>query len=75
MMADYYLIRKGNYFIEDLYHARPNGRYYYTKGWSWRAYAAYICAIAIPFPGFLGTLGVQSSKRDSGSFYTLFGNI
>ncbi|KXJ86579.1 permease for cytosine/purines, uracil, thiamine, allantoin-domain-containing protein [Microdochium bolleyi] len=60
MMSDYYIIRKGNYYIEDLYSSDPSGRYYYTKGFNWRAYAAYLTGVALQFPGFLGTLGVKS---------------
>ncbi|KAH7025154.1 permease for cytosine/purines, uracil, thiamine, allantoin-domain-containing protein [Microdochium trichocladiopsis] len=60
MLSDYYVIRKGNYFIEDLYSTDPKGRYYYTKGFNLRAYAAYVVGVAIQFPGFLGTLGVTS---------------
>lgn len=60
MLADYFFIRKGNYFIEDLYTSDPNGRYWYFHGWHWRAYLAYLVGIAIPFPGFIGILGVES---------------
>ena len=60
MVADYFWIRRGNYFVEDLYTSNPNGRYWYYKGWHWRAYVAYICSIALPFPGFLGQLGVKT---------------
>lgn len=60
MIADYYLVRKGNYFVSDLYRADKSSRYFYYKGWNWRAYVAYICGVALSFPGFLGSLGVVS---------------
>jgi len=60
MLSDYFFIRRGNYWIADLYTSNPNGRYWYWHGVNYRAYVAYICGIAIPFPGFLGVLGVES---------------
>ncbi|KAH7038378.1 permease for cytosine/purines, uracil, thiamine, allantoin-domain-containing protein [Microdochium trichocladiopsis] len=60
MLSDYYVVRNGNYFIDDLYSADPSSRYYYTKGFHWRAYVAYIIGVALQFPGFLGSLGVTS---------------
>lgn len=57
MVSDYYFVRNGNYWIEDLYTDDPNGRYWYKSGFHWRAYAAYICGIVVPFPGFVGAIG------------------
>lgn len=50
----------GNYWVEDLYSDDPNGRYWYQHGFHWRAYAAYLCGVIIPFPGFIGSIGVKS---------------
>jgi NCS1 family nucleobase:cation symporter-1 len=72
MLADYFFLRKGNYFIEDLYTSDPKGRYWYFHGWHWRAYVAYICGIVIPFPGFLGTLGVKSMAAELGPAKKLY---
>jgi NCS1 family nucleobase:cation symporter-1 len=63
MLADYFFICKGNYFVADLYSSNPRGRYWYTYGVNWRAYVAYISGIALPFPGFLGQLGVKSMAK------------
>ena len=41
--------------------SRTNKHYYYTKGWDIQAVIAYICGIALPFPGFVGTLGAKVS--------------
>jgi len=41
--------------------SRTNKHYYYTKGWNIQAVIAYICGIALPFPGFVGTLGAKVS--------------
>jgi len=76
LVSDYYFVRKGvfslnrqvneannigNYWVEDLYTDDPNGRYWYWHGFNWRAYAAYVCGIAIPFPGFVGAIGAIPS--------------
>jgi NCS1 family nucleobase:cation symporter-1 len=60
--VDYYLITKGNMWITHLYDgSRSNPHYFYTRGWNINAYIAYIAGIALPFAGFIGTLGVNVS--------------
>ncbi|KAI1339534.1 permease for cytosine/purines, uracil, thiamine, allantoin-domain-containing protein [Xylariaceae sp. FL0016] len=56
MCADYYLVRKGYLEIRELYDARRTGPYYYTFGFHWRAYAAYIAGILINVVGFAGAI-------------------
>ena len=63
LMANYWLISRGYYKIDDLFTARRDGAYYYTKGWNIRAYVAYILAIAPNFAGFLGSMGVPMPVR------------
>ncbi|MBX7431201.1 NCS1 family nucleobase:cation symporter-1 [Mycobacterium sp. Y57] len=41
MVADYFLIRKKNLEIQQLYSLDPGGTYYYTKGWNVRALWAF----------------------------------
>lgn len=38
---------------------RSNGTYWYSRGWNWRAYAAYFAGIVPVFPGFLANVGVK----------------
>jgi NCS1 family nucleobase:cation symporter-1 len=40
-----------------------NKHYYYHKGWNIQAYIAYIAGIALPFAGFVGTLGAPVSEE------------
>jgi NCS1 family nucleobase:cation symporter-1 len=64
-----YLLTKGNVFIGYLYDGtRSNRHYYYHRGWNIQAVIAYLCGIALPFPGFVGTLGakVSTSATDLG---------
>ncbi|KAI9737082.1 MAG: hypothetical protein M1834_000672 [Cirrosporium novae-zelandiae] len=81
MICDYFLLTKGNVFIGSLYDGSSwNKHYYYTRGWNIQAVIAYISGIALPFPGFVGTLGPTVSKpaQDMGhlgwllSFFTSF---
>ncbi|EXJ94881.1 hypothetical protein A1O1_03280 [Capronia coronata CBS 617.96] len=63
MVADYYVLTKGNIFLRHLYDGnKANPHYYYHKGWNVQAYIAYVVAVAIPFPGFCGSLGANVSE-------------
>ncbi|KAH8821310.1 uracil permease-like protein [Xylogone sp. PMI_703] len=63
MICDYYLLTKGNVFPRYLYNgSSSNEHYYYAKGWNIQAVIAYLCGIALPFPGFVGTLGAHVSE-------------
>ncbi|ORY99812.1 permease for cytosine/purines, uracil, thiamine, allantoin-domain-containing protein [Absidia repens] len=55
LIADYYIVKKGHYAVEDLY--SPSGIYWYKYGINWRAYAAYIGGIIPNIPGFVGAMG------------------
>lgn len=49
-------------YVGNLYDpSKSNKRYYYAKGWNIQAYIAYIVGIALPFTGFVGTLGPKVS--------------
>nr|POE77586.1 allantoin permease [Quercus suber] len=62
MVCDYWVLTRGNVFISHLYDgSRDNKHYYYHKGWNLQAVIAYLCGIALPFAGFVGTLGPKVS--------------
>ncbi len=42
--------------------SKMNKHYYYHVGWNIQAYIAYVAGIALPFPGFVGTLGPPVSE-------------
>ena len=57
-----YLLTQGNVFIGYLYDGtKANQHYYYHRGWNIQGVIAYFCGIALPFPGFVGTLGANVS--------------
>lgn len=63
MICEYFLLTKGNVFISHLYDgSKENKHYYYAMGWNLQAVFAYIVGIALPFPGFVGTLGPHVSE-------------
>lgn len=57
IVSDYYLVRKGYFEIKELYSGKPTGPYYFTLGFHWRGYAAYIAGILINVVGFAGAIG------------------
>jgi NCS1 family nucleobase:cation symporter-1 len=60
MICDYYIVRKGYIDVKELYDARKEGPYYYTAGFNWRGYAAYICGIVINVVGFADAVGAKN---------------
>lgn len=57
ILCDYYVVRKGYLEIKELYSARKRSPYYFTYGFSWRGFAAYIAGILINIVGFAGAVG------------------
>ncbi|KAJ7599114.1 permease for cytosine/purines, uracil, thiamine, allantoin-domain-containing protein [Mycena floridula] len=77
MITDYYVIHKGHYRVSDLYDARQDGWYWYTFGFNFRAYTAYIAGILINVVGFAGATGrdvpLAATRIYQMSFFTGFG--
>ncbi len=44
MVADYWIVRRRELVVEDLFSAEPGGRYHYRSGWNPRALAAFLVA-------------------------------
>ncbi|KAJ5091524.1 Uracil permease [Penicillium alfredii] len=59
MICDYYIVRRGYLDVKALYSARKTDPYFYTYGFSWRAYTAYFAGILINIVGFAGAVGRQ----------------
>jgi NCS1 family nucleobase:cation symporter-1 len=51
MICDYWVIRRQQLSLKDLY--LTDGRYSYASGFNWRAVAAFVAAIAPVVPGFI----------------------
>ncbi|KAH4064026.1 hypothetical protein HBI52_037390 [Parastagonospora nodorum] len=59
MICDYYWVRKGYLQIKDLYSGKKTGPYYFTLGFNWRGYAAYIAGVLVNIVGFVGAIGKE----------------
>ncbi|EEA25686.1 uracil permease [Talaromyces marneffei ATCC 18224] len=59
IITDYYFVRKGYLELRELYSARKHSPYYFTFGFSWRAFTAYISGILINIVGFAGAVGAK----------------
>ena len=51
LIVDYYLIRRTELSVSDLY--REEGRYTYSGGWNWAAVIAFMAGVLPNLPGFL----------------------
>jgi nucleobase:cation symporter-1, NCS1 family len=67
MIADYFVVRRGELVVDDLY--RRHGAYEYARGVNWLAIAALVVAVAPSLPGFVTALrGVPAT----GVFGTIY---
>ena len=58
LIVDYYLIRRTELHVDDLY--KEDGRYTYSAGWNWVAIAAFILGVLPNVPGFMNAAFPQS---------------
>ncbi len=66
LIVDYYLIRRTELNVDDLY--ADNGRYTYASGWNWVAIIAFVLGVLPNVPGFLNAAFPQSFP-DVGDFF------
>lgn len=59
LIADYFLLRKMDLCVEDLF--KEDGQYGYVKGWNWVAVLAFVLAVLPNLPGFLYKSGFVES--------------
>lgn len=71
MVCDYYLVRKGFLDIKELYDGRKDGPYFYTGGFNWRGYAAYIGGILINVVGFADAVGAKNVPQGAKYIYNV----
>lgn len=71
MLADFFLA-KGNIFISHLFDPTKANEYYrYHKGWNIQALIAYLIGIALPFPGFVATLGAPGVSDGGRNLFSM----
>jgi NCS1 family nucleobase:cation symporter-1 len=67
MIADYFVVRRQQLEVDDLY--RRGGAYEYRGGVNWIAVVALVAGIAPNVPGFLGALGVLTASPLATTIY------
>ena len=70
LIADYYLVRKKQLVVEELY--QEDGRYRYSNGFNSQAIIALLLGIIPNIPGFLTTVGVVSKEVVPGWISNLY---
>lgn len=72
MVTDYYLIRRRELSVEDLYSLSPTGAYYYSGGFNLAAVAALVVGVLPVIPGFLEKVEIVSKVPKV--FSVIYGN-
>jgi NCS1 family nucleobase:cation symporter-1 len=60
LLCNYYIISRGYIDIPSAFTSDKTGPYYYSSGWNFRAYVAYIIGVVPNFYGFLNNMGVAA---------------
>lgn len=72
MVTDYYMIRRRELSVEDLYSTSPTGAYYYSGGFNLAAVAALVVGVLPAIPGFLEKVEIVSEVPKV--FSIIYGN-
>jgi len=70
LIVDYYLLRRTELAVDDLY--REQGEYSYRNGWNWVAVAAFVLGVVPNLPGFLNAAFPQAFPDVGGAFKTIY---
>ncbi|KAK6200683.1 hypothetical protein LQW54_009644 [Pestalotiopsis sp. IQ-011] len=64
VVSDYFMVRRGEYHVGDLYLGDSRSAYWYTHGFNFRGFAAWILGMAPLLPGF--ARAVQGTSSNNG---------
>jgi NCS1 family nucleobase:cation symporter-1 len=67
MIADYFVVRRGELVVDDLY--RRGGSYEYSRGFNWIAIGALLLGVAPSLPGFVTALRGVPARGVFGTIY------
>lgn len=63
VVSDYFLVRKRQYHLGDLYTGNSSSAYWYTFGFNWRGFTAWVMALWPVLPGFARAIqGVEDGN-------------
>jgi NCS1 family nucleobase:cation symporter-1 len=70
LLVDYYLIRRSELKVDDLY--KLDGAYGYSNGWNWKAVIAFALGVLPCLPGYLVVSGLLDKSAVPAALITLF---
>ncbi|KXS99793.1 hypothetical protein AC579_9448 [Pseudocercospora musae] len=70
VIGDYFLVRRQDYHLGDLYSGTSASAYWYTAGFNWRGIIAWCIGIAPTLPGFVRA--VKETRDDSSAWDHLY---
>ena len=70
MIVDYYLVRRTELDVKDLY--REGGTYSYNEGWNWAAVGAFVAGVVPNLPGFLNAAAPNLFPGIEGPFKVIY---
>jgi len=62
-ITDYFVVRKGNLWVEDLYKSRMSTAYFYVEGVNWRNAVAFAITVIFLVPEFTAQFGHKVGVR------------
>ncbi|KAJ5747326.1 allantoin permease [Penicillium nucicola] len=71
MAVDYFILRRGNLTITELFTRSSSGLYYYFHGFNIRAHVAFVIGFLLPLPGFIDSFGDATLSEASSRLYSL----
>ncbi|POS81347.1 hypothetical protein DHEL01_v200277 [Diaporthe helianthi] len=71
VVSDYFLVRRGQYHIGDMYIGNSRSAYWYTSGFNWRCFLAWGLGMAPLLPGFARAIQEISSGNGWDHLYQI----
>jgi NCS1 family nucleobase:cation symporter-1 len=69
MLADYWIIRHQKIQISQLYTGSPEGSYWYTFGFNWRAIISWVVGFAPAMPGMIANVNLSVTVSEGALNY------
>lgn len=71
VVSDFFLVRKGEYHLSDLYTGNSSSAYWYTHGFNWRGLFAWLMGLWPVLPGFARAIKGTSSANGWDHLYDI----
>lgn len=71
VVSDYFLVRKRNYHLGDLYTGNKSSAYWYHHGFNWRGFTAWVMATWPTLPGFARSIQEKSGNNGWDHIYQI----